>query len=151
MNYFSEEIILFDKDVNDKEEALKLLSDQLKDKKLVENDFFESIIEREKNYPTGLQIEDIGIAIPHTDSDKVKKAQLGYLSLKQPVIFNDMGDADSEIKVSMIFMLALKDPHSQLTMLQKLIGLFQDKNLIERLKNCTEIEEFKKIIDKAGI
>lgn len=151
MNYFSEEVILFNKYVSDKEEALKLLSDQLKDKDLVEDNFYRGIIEREKNYPTGLQVGDIGIAIPHTDSDKVKKAQLGFLSLKQPVIFKDMGDANNEIEVSMIFMLALKDPDSQLTMLQKLIGLFQDKTLINRLKQCTEIEEFKMIMDKAEL
>lgn len=151
MNYFSEEIILFDKEVNDKEEALKLLSDQFENKNLVENDFFESIINREKSFPTGLQVNDIGIAIPHTDSEKVKKAQLGYLSLKNPVIFSDMGDANQEIEVTIIFMLALKDPHSQLEMLQKLIGLFQNQELINRLKVCNDKEEFKKIIKIAEL
>lgn len=151
MDYFSKEIILFDKKANTKEEVLKLLSDDFESNGLVESDFYDSIIKREQSFPTGLQVGDIGIAIPHTDSDKVKEAQLGYLSLQEPVIFNDMGDENNKIKVSMIFMLGLTEPHSQLTMLQKLIGLFQNQELITRLKKCNSVKEFKEIIKIADI
>lgn len=151
MDYFSEELILLNQTASTQEEALKLLTDEFKKKNLVEEDFHESIIKREESFPTGLQVKGAGIAIPHTDSDKVKKTQLGFLSLKEPVLFSDMGDKKHKIEINMIFMLGLKETHEQLAMLQKLMGVFQQEELVSRLLNCNSKEEFKQIINEAGL
>ena len=42
-----------------------------------------------------------------------------------------MGTNDKEIEVSLLFMLALKEPSEQLEMLQKLIEMFQKPGVLE--------------------
>ena len=49
-----------------------------------------------------------------------------------------MGTNDVEVPVRVIFMLALKEAHSQLTMLQQLIEVLQDKVIMERILNMDE-------------
>ena len=114
--------------------------------------FFQAVIDREKVYPTGLSINDgIGIAIPHTDGIHIIKPQIGFMTLKEPVIFKDMGDDQHEIEVNIIFMLGLLKSEHQIEMLQKLVGLFQDEVLLPEVIACKNINEFKIIMKKANI
>ena len=55
------------KNISSKEEALTYLSDKLIEKGIVKESYKEAILNREKVFPTGLQFEKYGIAIPHTD------------------------------------------------------------------------------------
>lgn len=78
----------------------------------MKDSFAENVLKREEVFPTGLLINDVGIAIPHTDAEHVNDSQIAFMSLKTPVTFYEMGTADKEISVSLIFMLALKEPHA---------------------------------------
>ena len=49
-----------------------------------------------------------------------------------------MGTNDVEVPVRVIFMLALKEAHSQLTMLQQLMEVLQDKDIMERILSMDE-------------
>ena len=60
------------------------------------------------------------------------------MTLKEPVSFYQMGTNDVEVPVRVIFMLALKEAHSQLTMLQQLIEVLQDKDIMERILSMDE-------------
>lgn len=100
----------------------------------MKDSFAENVLKREEVFPTGLLINDVGIAIPHTDAEHVNDSQIAFMSLKKPVTFYEMGTADKEISVSLIFMLALKEPHAQLEMLQKLITMFQKKRWFKSFK-----------------
>lgn len=148
MSFFSEDIIFLNQEIANQEEAIKLLTDQFYAKGLVEDDFHQAILKREKEYPTGLEMPHIGVAIPHTDSDKVKKAQLGFMSLTKPVEFGNMVDPDQKVQVSLIFMLALKESGDQLKMLQKLIGIFQDEESTDKLQACETETEFKELVEE---
>lgn len=149
--YFSEEIIFFNQSYNNKEDALKKLADELLIKGLVKDTFFEAVIDREKTYPTGLSINGIGIAIPHTDGIYIINPQIGFMSLKEPIIFKDMVDDQHEIEVNAIFMLGLLKSEQQIEMLQKLVGLFQDEVLLKKVIACKNIHEFKDIMEKVNI
>lgn len=149
--YFNKEIVLLNFDGNSKEEALRVLSDYFIKYGLVTSDFYEGIISRESNFPTGLFVNGTGVAIPHTDSEKVIHPQIGFMSLKKPVKFRDMANKDNEIDVSLIFMLALKKSDEQLSMLQKLVDLFQNERSVNQLKECTSRIEFKNIMKNAEI
>ena len=149
--YFSEEIAFFNQSFNSKEDALKKLADEFLTKGLVKDTFFQAVIERENGYPTGLNINGIGVAIPHTDGIYIIKPQIGFMSLKEPIIFKDMVDDSQEIEVSAIFMLGLLKSEQQIDMLQKLVGLFQDEALLTQVITCENIDEFKDIMNKADI
>ncbi|WP_010233154.1 PTS sugar transporter subunit IIA [Clostridium arbusti] len=149
--FFSEEIAFFNQSYNNKEDALKKLADEFLTKGLVKDTFFQAVIDREKGYPTGLNINGIGVAIPHTDGIHIIKPQIGFMSLKEPVIFKDMVDDKHGIEVNTIFMLGLLKSEQQIEMLQKLIALFQDEVLLKNVIACKNIYEFKNIMKKANI
>ena len=149
--YFDKEIVLFHYDGDSRDCALKALSDEFLKQDLVAPEFYDGILSREKQFPTGLFVNGTGIAIPHTNSDLVKNPQIGFMSLKNPVKFRDMANMDNEIDVSLIFMLALKKSEEQLATLQKLMDLFQNETLINRLKECTSVSDFRSIMNEAGL
>lgn len=148
--FFDKEVILFDVDVKDKTDAETKLANHLRQAGVVTEQFKDAVLQRESNFPTGLQTETIGVAIPHTDAYKVITPQIGFMRLKNPVTFNQMGD-NAEISVSIIFMLALKKSDDQLTMLQKLMGLFQNKEAIDKLEKITSKDDFVTLMKEIGI
>ena len=58
-------------------------------------DFLDHLIEREENYPTGLDLTLIdqalpNIAIPHTESEYVNTTRIIPIKLNHPISFNNM-------------------------------------------------------------
>lgn len=149
--YFDEKVIILNGSAQTKEEALTDIAQLMLTKESVNDKFLENVLKREEVYPTGLLVNGVGIAIPHTDSEYVKKSQLGFMSLKTPVVFNEMGTLDKEVKVSLIFMLALKEAHEQLSMLQQLIEMFQNEEVISSLLKITDEEEFIQLMSNHNL
>ena len=147
---FDKDVILFDKEATDNKDALGILADSLYKAGCVNKEFKPAILERESNFPTALNTETIGVAIPHTDADKVIEPQIGFIRLKNPVHFLQMGD-NSDVQVKLIFMLALKKSDDQLKMLQTLMGLFQNKETLTQLETINDKNEFLKIMKNVGI
>ena len=52
-----------------------------------------------------------------------------------------MGSTTETVSVSMIFMLALKDAHGHLDMLQKLMTFFQDQEALKALLDLEDSDE----------
>lgn len=133
-SFFSKKIILLDEDADDASQAIEKVVERLELKKVVTSDFLKAVLEREKEYPTGLQLENnLGVAIPHTDPDKVLQNQIGIIRLNNSVKFRQMGSATDIVDVRIIFVLCLKEAHEQLDMLQTLMGMFADKDILEQL------------------
>ena len=61
-----------------------------------------------------------------------------------------MGDGE-RIQVKFIFMLALKETHAQLAMLQNLIALIQDKTSIWQLLSAKNTDEIIETLNNVGI
>ena len=66
------ELIFLDFFANDYNDFFDKISDILYEKGYVKETFKNAIKKREEEFPTGLQVESLGIAIPHTDSLHVK-------------------------------------------------------------------------------
>ncbi len=148
--YFDKDVILFDQSMTDQTTALTTLADALQKAGVVKPSFKEGILSREKQFPTGLLAPSMGVAIPHTDAVHVIKPQIGFLQLKEPVHFNQMGD-NADVSAKLIFMLALNDPDLQLAMLQRLMGLFQNDDLMKKLTTISTTADFKDIMKQAEI
>lgn len=123
------------------EDALTYLGNQLQDQAIVKDSFVSAIIDREKVFPTGLQFDGYGVALPHTDAEHVRQTQIALMTLERPVTFTQMATKDQEVEVGLIVMLAIKEAHSQLEMLQKLISLLQNKALVEEIMSCPKGQE----------
>ena len=116
----------------------------------VKDSFKEAVIEREKVFPTGLPTQLIGIAIPHTDAEHVNRGAMAVGILSDPVVFNEMGNLDSTVDVSVISMLAIANPDLLISVLRQLAASFQDKEFLVGLKSARTADEvlgqYKRVI-----
>lgn len=128
-----EDLVLFTSETG-KEALLGEIADLLEGKGIVKDTYKEAVIAREKVFPTGLETEHIGIAIPHTDSIHVNEPAIAIAILGDQARFIQMGSEDDSVDVSIVFMLAIKKAEDQLEMLQTLIDLIQDEDRMAELK-----------------
>ncbi len=112
--------------------------------------YVDALIEREAEYPTGLDIDGIGVAIPHTPVEHVNESATAIAVLKNPVTFVQMGD-DETTEVKLIFMLAVRDPKAHLDKLQTILAIIQDKDVLGKLLKATDKEEIINIVKEKEI
>lgn len=105
--------------------------------------YVQGLKDREKEYPTGLNIDGLGVAIPHTPVDFVNKSATCIGILRKPVEFVEMGTDDDKVQVKIVFMLCVSDPNAHLEQLQRIIAIIQDKAVMQKL---TEVKDPETII-----
>lgn len=123
------------------QQALDLLANQLLKEGIVKESYIQAVKAREESFSTGLLFEDMGIAIPHTDAEHVERAAIGIAILKKPIPFKAMGMPEEEVPVEMMFMMAIKEAHSQIEFLQALMEIFQTEGRLKSLQSCATAEE----------
>lgn len=132
-------------------EVLKKIAKLLVESGNVKESYVEALLEREKNYPTGLPTESVGVAIPHADTEHVIKPAIAIAVLKEPIEFKAMSNPNEEVKVKIVFMLAIKDPDEQIKLLQSLIEIFQDKELLLKIASAESAQDLITLIKKDSI
>lgn len=137
------ELILLDIDVKDKLDVLEIMADNLHQLGYVKDTYKKAVIEREKVFATGLPTLIGGVAIPHIDIQHVNIPAISIARLNKAVDFVIMGDDSNTVKVDLIFMLAMKEEHAQLELLQSLMGILQDENALNYIKNEKSIDNIK--------
>ncbi|CAD5898326.1 PTS sugar transporter subunit IIA [Carnobacterium maltaromaticum] len=136
---FQPELIDLQVQANSEEELFAVIAERLLELDYVYSDYLTGITLRERNFPTGLITQHLNIALPHSDTEYVKKPFIYIARLKQPVIVRQMGD-NQEMLVKDIFFLGIKEPTKQVGLLQLLITLFQEEAFMEALQNVEESE-----------
>lgn len=149
--FFDERVALFNVEASSSKEVIKIAADELYRRGIVKEDFFEHVLLREKEFPTGLATDKYGIAIPHTDSKYVNRSQIEFVSLKSPVKFKNMGNMSEDVEVTHVFMIAMSQPHEQAETLAKLTGMFSDEELMQRMYECSSKEEYESILKEKGL
>ena len=129
----------------------EVYADLLK-KQLVTEDFLKNLLEREKNYPTGLDLSPVSsalpnIAIPHTESNFVKASRIVPIKLKHPLSFHNMISPDTSIDVSFLFMILNEDGESQAGLLANIMDFINgvDNEALNRffhMEDSTDIYQF---------
>lgn len=145
--FFSEELVFF-LDVSSKEEVFKQMFTRMYELGYVKASYLNALSEREKVYPTGLQTELTGVAIPHTDSIHVNKESIGVAVLEKPVSFTHMGIENQTVEATIIFMLAIQKPDEQLGVLQVITGLIQNKAWLKGVQQADNAAEVMSIIQR---
>ncbi|WP_105301912.1 PTS sugar transporter subunit IIA [Anaerococcus marasmi] len=149
--YFNKKLINTFVSVDSQDELFKFMSDCLNKSGCVKDSFYDGIISREAEYPTGIQIGNVGFAIPHTDSKHVLESQICFASLKKPIDFADMTDVSNKFPVSLVFMLAMKEPGDQIKTLQKLMEVFANEEVINFLLKSDNKDQILNILKENGI
>lgn len=146
MKLFKEDLIVTGLEAKNDEEVITALGNLLYLKGYVKKSFVKAVIDREKKYPTGLPINEINLAIPHTDAEHVLKPAIALAVLKKPVLFKNMADPHQEVKANLVFAIALNDSHNQPILLQKLMSIFQDEKLLLTIKESQSASSIFDII-----
>lgn len=145
-NIFSEDLVAIDLDVPDKVNAISTLAKMLYKKDYVKATYLDAVLEREKEFPTGLAVEPFGVALPHTDSVHVKQTGIAVGILSEPVQFQAMDAPDKAVQVKLIFLIAMKKSEMMIEILQKLAGVFQQPHILENLSNAVDPAKVIQII-----
>jgi len=145
--FLREELIFTQLKCKNREEVLNFLSSKLIEQNLVEEEYAKSIVEREEQFPTGLP-SAVNVAIPHTDNELVKKTSIAVGVLSEPVEFNSMDKSGEKLDVRLVLMLAIKESHGQIEMLQNIINFIQNEKIIDKLINKKDSKKIKTILKK---
>lgn len=103
------DLIFLDPKVQSIDMLFELMCAELEKRGWIKADFFSSLIERERRFPTGLDTGKIKIAIPHTDPGRVIIEGMAVAVIKKPLDFAEMGYPDKRLlPVNIVFLLLLK-------------------------------------------
>lgn len=133
---FNPKLMVLDLEANTVTEVLTRLSDRLIAEGYVKESFTQAILERETEFSTGLPGLGRGVAIPHADPEHVNASVIAVGILRNPVQFKMMGNHDETIDVEVVFMLALKESHSHMSVLQSLMDVIQNESLLKQIKEA---------------
>ena len=147
---FSEELI-FIEGAKDSDEIFRKIGKKLIEKGLVKDSFIDAVINREKDYPTGLDLSVVdngipNIAIPHTESEHCNLKKVVVVKLKNEIIFNNMISPDNKLKVKFLFMILNNEKGEQSNILASLMDFFTKKENISRLSELCDTSEIYKYI-----
>ncbi len=140
------ELYVIEGQPKNKEEALKLTSEVLMKNGCIKEGFYQSCLEREKDYPTGLT-QYCPVAIPHTSKEFVNKDAICVLKLANPVKFASMENWENEIDVKTIFNLAFLDDNEHLVLITKIIRGLKNKDFVNSLVDLP-IDQLKEYLER---
>ena len=128
------------------EDVMRAVGQKVTAEGFAKESYVDALINREKDFPTGLDIDGFGVAIPHTGVSHVNKAATAIAILKNPVTFVQMGTDDDYVDAKVVFVLAVDDPKGHLEQLQRIISIIQDKDALEKLTQVNEASEIINVI-----
>ena len=137
---FNEALIAFDLQAADAKEVIDLLAGKMHAQGLVTAEYGAQTWEREQHHPTGLPTKPFCIAFPHADAEGVHRSALGVAVMRQPVTFQNMADPDEGLDVSVVFMLANRDPEEQIQTLRNLAMLFGQSEKLAELREQSTLQ-----------
>ena len=143
----NEELMYIDKEFSNVENLFNEMANDFFNKGYVLESYKKALFDREAIFPTGLKVENCGLAIPHTDSEHIKKSGIAVIRLKDPVEFKEMC-TNKPVQVKLIFFLLVKDKEKQVVLLSNLMGLFSNKEVIKSLLESDSEKEFYQILVK---
>ena len=104
---FVPELVKTDLEAVNQKEAITSLVTLLRKEGCVQDDYARLVLEREQQYPTGLQTKGAAIAMPHAFDERIKDSHVAIGILKDAVSFHNMEDMEESLNVHIIFLLAV--------------------------------------------
>lgn len=138
--------VALDIEVKDKKAAISYLVDLMdkQDALLNKEEYLAGVLARENEATTAV---GEAVAIPHCQSEAVKKVALSAVTIKDGVDF----DAPDGEKVKLAFLIAAPKnaANSHIDVLSKLSTMLLDEDFTRKLLNAKNVEEFLAVIDEA--
>lgn len=148
---FNEQLVIMDCEAADSSQVISQLCSRMEQQGMVKKTYKEAVIKREQEYPTGIPTAFYDIALPHAPSSHVLSPGIALAYLKSNVKFCSMGDEDEVLSPKIVILLAIKDPQVQLTLLQNLMGAFENEQLMTDLMLAKTASEAVSVVSRMGI
>ena len=154
LDHFFRKDLVFCLEADNQEQLFNQVATLLEEKKVVTDTYRSALIEREKMFPTGLDMEFLGkdlpnVAIPHTDTIHNLTENVVVVRLAKPVTFHNMIAPDKEVEVSLLFFIINNSSSSQTNILAQLMDFFTGDGHLEALSKITEPEALFQYISEA--
>ena len=154
LDHFFRKDLVFCLEADNQEQLFDQVATLLEEKKVVTDTYRSALIEREKMFPTGLDMEFLGkdlpnVAIPHTDTIHNLTENVVVVRLAKPVTFHNMIAPDKEVEVSLFFFIINNSSSSQTNILAQLMDFFTGNGHLEALSKITEPEALFQYISEA--
>ena len=152
-HFFSKDLV-FCLEADNQGQLFDQVATLLEEKKVVTDTYRSALIEREKMFPTGLDMEFLGkdlpnVAIPHTDTIHNLTENVVVVRLAKPITFHNMIAPDKEVEVSLLFFIINNSSSSQTNILAQLMDFFTGNGHLEALSKITEPEALFQYISEA--
>ena len=152
MNLIEKDLI-FKEDFVSLDQAFKCLSKIFLERGLVKQGYLEALMEREKNYPTGIDLtagsqEFPNIAIPHTESMYCNATKVIVIKLERDIVSKDMMNPDKDLNVKYLFMILNKDGGEQSNILAKIMEFATNKENISMLAASDSLDSIYDVVNK---
>ncbi len=141
------DLIALDVEAEDSEGIINELGQRMLAKNYVKDSYIAAVLERESKLPTGLDLGEFCVAIPHTNSEHVNVSNFAIGILKNPVEFCSMSEPMKKLNIGLVFLLAVKDPASQVGLLGSLMRIFQNVGLMKQIRNAKSKEDIKELLN----
>jgi PTS system galactitol-specific IIA component len=140
-------ILGFILDLDTKEDVLTHMADYLYSQGFVCQDYGAAVLDREKEFPTGLPTTPVCIAIPHCDMRYVLHGSIAAAKLNHPVVFKNMGAPAEDLNVDLILLLAVPQDDEQVLIIQRIMEVVQSQEALMNLMNSKTDQELVRILD----
>lgn len=147
MTIIDEDFIAVNTNVTTKNEVINLAGELFRKKKAIKEGYEEAAIKREEKFPTGLQAENMAVAIPHTDVTYANQTAIGCIVPKQPIEFIAMGTENEMLNCEIIFPIIVSESETQVEVLRELMTLFRNSTALTEIKNAQSTEEVMKVLE----
>lgn len=148
-NVVDERLIFFRHKFKTYEEILEKIGSKAIELGFAKSNYVQGLKEREKEFATGVPVEPVAVAIPHTDSSYVNDNKVAIMTLDNPVEFNQMGgSSEDKLKVKLVILLCFKDGNNHMTALQNIIERIQDEEFVKSLLNSNNEQELLSIAEQ---
>ena len=141
-----ENLIFVELEANNNSDVMQKMGETFIKEGVCKDTYIKALIEREEEYPTGLNIDGFGVAIPHTSVEHVNEAKIAIATLKNKVDFIHMGTDNENVEVDLVVMLAVDNPKKHLSTLQGMLEILQDKEVLYKMTQVKQKEDIIQII-----
>ena len=90
----------------------------------------------------------IGVAIPHTDAEHVKKEGISIAVLDHLVEFDAMGEDDCRIPIKIVIMFTVAGKDKHIDRLLQILDMIKDEEILQGLLDAKNKEEIRTVIQK---
>jgi PTS system galactitol-specific IIA component len=129
------ELVYFDFEAENANDFFAKMEKLLAPKGYIKPTWLKAIQTREANYPTGLQFDDIAVAIPHVEPENIAKPYIAIVKPKSSIPFKPMADmVDHLVETQLIINLGLvSHDEDQVAVLQAMMGIFTNPDSVKEI------------------